>query len=92
MLGAQSNATRDETWEIFLLFFRSSGSGAGWPSPMAVGFIERGWRATEPPGRGGRGGGGSKKTVGTTSTSSRPINPHVRRLDALLCVHVQGAR
>ena len=29
MLGAQPNATRDKTWEFSLLFFRSSGSGAG---------------------------------------------------------------
>jgi hypothetical protein len=41
------------------------------------------------PGRGGRGGGGSKKTVCTTS--SRPINPHVRRPDVRVCVHVEVA-
>ena len=38
-------------------FFWPPCSGAGWSAPMAVGFIERGWRATEPrpgwsPGRG----------------------------------------
>jgi hypothetical protein len=42
----------------FPYFFRASGFGAGWPSPVAVGFIERGWSLSIAPAgvvhRGGR--------------------------------------
>lgn len=60
------------------------------PRRFSIFFSERATLSrTGSPGRGGRRGGGSKSFA--TSASSRSINPHVRRPDVRLCVHVEVA-
>ena len=55
-------------------------------------FSVDGAGAAQPsPGPGWSPGWGLDAASSATSTSSRPINPHVRRLGARLCVHVEVA-